>query len=181
MKPPTNLMRQRARQYQRFYYHKPPLENRDLITEFDLRKAFFHEPNYHLICEPDEEEIPQKWVTNRLTLVGSISSDGWKRMADPPDELEAVEASATSAPPTPKVQNAPTTTPDETESSETAAASATPPSKTMKYLRSVLDTPGPDSMPGGWDEGEEFPFTKKQVARYLRWTKKQSEGHGKEK
>ncbi|KAF5585366.1 hypothetical protein FPANT_7533 [Fusarium pseudoanthophilum] len=157
MTEPTENGRLRARQFQRFYHHKPPLENRDLISEADLKSAFFHEPDYELSkCAAGEVEFPPEWATKRITLL------------------------RTSALPAPEVENVPAVAPDETESSEATATGVPPKSKTMRYLRSAVDTPGPDSMPGGWEDGEEFPFTEKQVARYLRWTKKQDGGHGKE-
>ncbi|KAF5530883.1 hypothetical protein FNAPI_13441 [Fusarium napiforme] len=184
MTEPTENGRLRARQFQRFYHHKPPLENRDLISEADLKSAFFHEPDYELSkCAVGEVEFPPEWATKRITLLRTVTNKAWSDVRNSLREAQALLNRSNSALPAPEVENVPAVTPDETESSETTAAKAqgaTQRSKTMKYLRSALATPGPDSMPGGWAEGEEFPFTEKQVARYLRWTKKQDGGHGKE-
>ncbi|KAG9494780.1 hypothetical protein J7337_013919 [Fusarium musae] len=175
---PTETSRLRARQFQRFYHHKPPMNNRDLITDAILRKAEHYEPIYELSqCEAGEEEFPP-WATNRASLRSTVTAAFWREAFDALDDAQALIDHRNRTTPKRAVQNTPTVIPDETE--QTTATGAPPKSKTMKYLRSAVDTPGPDSMPGSWDEGEEFPFSEKQVARYLRWTKKQGEGHGKE-
>ncbi|KAF5687968.1 hypothetical protein FGLOB1_14731 [Fusarium globosum] len=181
MVAPNDHWRLRARQFQRFYYHEPPLHNRELITAADLRKAYFHEPVYELSkCAPDEEAFPDTWDGDNTSLFRTVRHKCWKDVTAPPGEPEAAGTSMARASPTLEVQNAPAFAPDETEMRNTTAANDYSQSKTMRYLISVLDAPGPDGMPGGWGEEEEFPFTEKQVTRYLRWNKKQSKEHGKE-
>ncbi|KAF5555136.1 hypothetical protein FMEXI_1656 [Fusarium mexicanum] len=181
MVAPTSNGRLRARQFQRFYHHKPPPENRDLITKADLDKAYYYESVYDLDkCAPDEEEFPESWITDRTCLRRTITHSTWQAVTIPPGESEASETSMASAASTSEDQNAPSIASDGLEMPDTTATSELTPTKTMKYLRSVLDTLGTDGMPGGWGEEEEFRFTNKQVARYLRWTKKEGEGPGKE-
>ncbi|KAF5986963.1 hypothetical protein FBULB1_2169 [Fusarium bulbicola] len=184
MVAPTSNGRLRARQFQRFYHHKPPLENRHLITKADLDKAYYYESVYDLDkCAPDEEEFPESWITDRKSLLHTIKHSIWQAVTIPPGESEASETSmakAQSTASTSEDQNAPSIAPDGLEMPDTTATSSLTPTKTMKYLRSVLDTLGTDGMPGGWGEEEEFRFTNKQVARYLRWTKKEGEEPGKE-
>ncbi|KAF5606311.1 uncharacterized protein FSUBG_6144 [Fusarium subglutinans] len=173
--------RLRARQFQRFYHHKPPLQNRDLITDAILKKANYYEPNYNLSqCAPGEVEFEPKWTENRASLRSTVNTSFWKEAFNAPEEEEASETSMASAASTSEDQNSLSIALDGPELPDTTATSDLTQTKTMKYLRSVLDTLGTDGMPGGWGEEEEFLFTNKQVARYLRWTKKEGEGPGKE-
>lgn len=94
MVAPNDHWRLRARQFQRFYYHQPPLSNRELITAADLRKAYFHEPAYELSkCAPGEEAFPETWDGENTSLFRTVRHKCWKDVTAPPGEPEAAGTS----------------------------------------------------------------------------------------
>lgn len=84
MGEPTERIKLRARQIQRFDAHKPPLPNRKLITPDVLRKANFIQPNYRLSeCEVGEEDFPPQWAGSKGedSISKTLQSKGWKNAA----------------------------------------------------------------------------------------------------
>ncbi|RSM06014.1 hypothetical protein CDV31_009348 [Fusarium ambrosium] len=83
---PSDFLRCRARQVQRYARARPPQPFADLITKKDLLRAANLEKDFALSLSPeDEPQWPSNWSSNSLSLKSFLRCRSWMRLRVPPE------------------------------------------------------------------------------------------------
>ncbi|KAM0425790.1 hypothetical protein ACHAPT_009040 [Fusarium lateritium] len=88
---PSEFIRCRARQLQRYANAKPPLPYTNLITKEHLLRAANLEKYFSLYLSPDDElQWPPNWASNSLSLVSFLRCRSWISLRVPAEPMDDV-------------------------------------------------------------------------------------------